>query len=429
MIRKFIYNLGQKIRNPALKKNYNFLKESEKWSLEKLEEYQLKKLKELLKIAYHNSDFYRQKFDEQQLDINDVKRLEDLKSFPIINKKDLITFTSQIHTNLNFKKTFLATTSGTSGESLKFVREENADSFNRAAIQRGYSWYKVYPWERNGYFWGFSFSFINQQKNKVLDFLQNRFRIFSYEEKSLKKFIKKSEKAKYIHGYSSMIYQTAVLINKLGLPKPLHLKMIKGTSEKIFESYKPAIKKAFGLDIISEYGATETGIIAYECKEGNLHLHMEGVLVEEVDDEIIITNLQMQSFPIIRYRLGDYIALAPRDKKCTCGMNHLILEEVTGRIGENVYGFYKIYPSLYFYYIFKNLSKRDHLNLNYQVIQNKKGVLEFRIEQEINEIELSLLKHEIEVYFKQDVLIKIFTNVKLLSVKGKFKSFVSNIEL
>ncbi|WP_373940755.1 hypothetical protein OEG92_12070 [Polaribacter sejongensis] len=205
--------------------------------------------------------------------------------------------------------------------------------------------------------------------------------------------------------------------------------MIKGTSEKIFESYHSEIKKAFGLDIISEYGATESGIIAYECIEGNMHLNMEGVLVEEVDGEIIITNLQLQSFPIIRYQLGDYISLAPRDKKCACGMNHLILEEVTGRIGENVYGIHNTYPSLYFYYIFKNLSKREHLNLNYQVIQDKKGVLEFRLEQEINDIEMTLLRDEIKVYFKQDILISIFTNVKLLAVNGKFKSFISNVKL
>ena len=427
MIRKFIYNLGEKIRNPSLKKKYNFLKESEKWSLEKLEGYQLKKLKELLKIAYDNSEFYKQKFDAEQLDINEVKTLEDLKFFPIISKKDLITYTSQIHTNLNFKKTFLASTSGTSGESLKFVREENADSFNRATIQRGYSWYNIHPWDRNGYFWGFSFSFISQQKNKILDFFQNRYRIFSYEETALKEFIKKSHKAKYIHGYSSMIYQTALLINKLNLPKPLHLKMIKGTSEKIFESYHSEIKKAFGLDIISEYGATESGIIAYECIEGNMHLNMEGVLVEEVDGEIIITNLQLQSFPIIRYQLGDYISLAPRDKKCACGMNHLILEEVTGRIGENVYGMHNTYPSLYFYYIFKNLSKREHLNLNYQVIQNEKGKLIFLLQDKIDNIQKIKLVNEIEKYFKKDVNFEIIQEINFSSSKGKLKNFISKI--
>ena len=427
MIRKFIYNLGQKIRNPSLNAQYHFLKETENWSLEKLEEYQLNKLKELLKIAYNHSEYYRNKFDELKLDINKVNSFEDFKSFPIISKKELIKFAPKLHTNLTFKKKFIATTSGTSGESLNFYREEHADSFNRAAIQRGYSWYNINPWDRNGYFWGFNFSFINKQKNIILDFLQNRFRMFSYEEKSLKKFIKKSQKAIFIHGYSSMIYQTAVLINKLDLPKPKNLKVVKGTSEKIFDSYKPEIKEAFGIDVISEYGATESGIIAYECKNGSMHINMEGVFVEEIDNEIVITNLQMHSFPIIRYKLGDYITLAPKNKTCPCGKNHLIIEEVTGRIGENIYGRDNTYPSLYFYYIFKNLSKNEKVHLNYQVIQNQKGSLIFKIDKKINPSEERKLISEIEKYFKKDINFEIQQQVEFTSSKGKLKNFISNI--
>ena len=427
MIRKIIYTLGQKLRNPSLKIKYLFLKESEKWSLDELEQYQLQKLKDLLKIAYNHSKFYKRKFDELNFDVQKVKSLDDIKLFPIITKKDLIEFAPEIHTNLTFKKKFLATTSGTSGESLKFFREEEVDSFNRAAIQRGYSWYDIKPWDRNGYFWGFSFSFISKQKNKILDFLQNRFRIFSYNEKSLKSFIRKTQKAKYIHGYSSMIYQTAVLINKLKVPKPLHIKMIKGTSEKIFESYQSAIKAAFGVKIISEYGATESGIIAFECKQGNMHLNMEGVLVEEIDNEILVTNLQLHSFPIIRYKLGDYISLAPREKKCSCGKNHLILEEVTGRIGENIYGFKNTYPSLYFYYIFKNLSKKANIFLNYQVIQIEKGKLNFLLDSKINiDVERKLIT-EIEKYFKKDINFEIKQQTDFIFTKGKLKNFISKI--
>ena len=427
MIRKIIYTLGERLRNPSLKIKYGFLKESEKWSLEALESYQLKKFKELIEVAYNNSEFYKKKFDDLNIDIRKVNSLDDIHLFPIITKKELIQFAPQIHTHLTFKKKFLATTSGTSGESLNFCREEEADSFNRAAIQRGYSWYNINPWDRNGYFWGFNFSFVNKQKNKILDVLQNRFRIFSYKEKALKSFIRKSQKAKYIHGYSSMIYQTATLINKLKLPKPLHIKMIKGTSEKIFEHYQSAIKEAFGVKIISEYGATESGIIAFECEEGNMHLNMEGVLVEEIDHEILVTNLQLHSFPIIRYKLGDYISLAPREKKCLCGKNHLILKEVTGRIGATVYGFKNTYPSLYFYYIFKNLSKQESVFLNYQVVQSKIGILTFLLDSKLtSEIERKLIA-EIEKYFKKDIDFEIKQQANFIYTKGKLKNFISKI--
>ena len=100
------------------------------------------------------------------------------------------------------------------------------------------------------------------------------------------------------------------------MSKPAHIKMIKGTSEKYSINYQEEVKKAFGTKIVSEYGATESGVIAFECPEGNMHINMEGVLVEEIENEIVVTNLQMTSFPLIRYKLGDYIQLAPESKQC-----------------------------------------------------------------------------------------------------------------
>lgn len=425
MIYKFIYFLGQTFRNPSLRKNYQFLKTTENWSLEQLEEYQLKKIREIIKLAIENSTFYRDKY--AKVNTQEIKSLDDLKLIPVLTKEELIENVNEIHTNLKFRKQFLATTSGTSGQSLKFYRNEEADSFNRASIQRGYSWHNVNPWDRNGYFWGFNFSFISKIKNKLLDKLQNRFRIFSFEDESLKSFIKKTKNATYIQGYSSMIYQTAVLINKLNLEKPKNLKLVKGTSEKIFDSYQKEIKKAFGLKMVSEYGATEAGIIGFECNKGNIHINMEGVYVEEVNNEILVTNLQLKSFPIIRYKLGDYISLAPRNEKCTCGKKHLIIKEITGRVGENIYGKENMYPSLYLYYIFKNISKKENINLNYQVLQEEKGKLVFLIQNQIEaELQQKLCK-EIKRHFKDDIEFEIKTDTELKKSNGKLKNFISII--
>lgn len=427
MFYKYLFKIGQELRNPSLKKWLLFLKKSDTWSLDELERYQLNRLKELLFFANEHSVFYRNKFKNNNLLVDDIKNISDIEKLPIINKRDLLDYNSEIQSSYSFKKVMRATTSGSSGESLVFNREESADSFNRASIFRGYSWYDIQPWDKNGYFWGFNFSFLQKLKTNFLDFLQHRFRVFSYEDKAFKAFVNKLDKASYLHGYSSMIFQTAKLINERNLQKPTKLKMVKGTSEKIFETYHDEVKKAFGLRIISEYGATESGIIAFECPEGNMHINMEGVLVEEYQDEILVTNLQMKSFPIIRYKLGDYIRLASRNFKCSCGRSHRVLEEVTGRVGSNIYGETKIYPSLYFYYIFKNLVKNNGLKLNYQVIQDKKGYLLFLIEQNMNLDEEFLLKQEVEKYFNEDIIFDLKTNASLKSSKGKFKSFISNI--
>jgi phenylacetate-CoA ligase len=422
MLFKTIYLIGEKLRNPSLRRIYTFLKQSENWELDTLESYQLQKLKSLLIFANEYSPYYREAF--KGIAINKIESLSDLKNIPILEKPELYKNIDRIQSKFTFKKLKKASTSGTSGASIQFYRDEYADSFNRASILRGYSWFDVSIWEKNGYFWGFNFSFLSKLKTAFFDFLQHRFRLFSFEEKTRKAFVKQLKNTKYLHGYSSMIYETAKYINKEKLPKPSQLRMIKGTSENILKIHQKEIKQAFGLKMISEYGATEAGIIAFECKKGSMHLNMESCIVEEIDHEIIVTNLQMKSFPIIRYKLGDYIQLS--SETCTCGLKHKILEEVTGRVGSIVRGKQNSYPSLTFYYIFKNLESLG-ISLSYQIIQNKKGEIHVYIEQHLSDLENKMLQKEMTTYFDNDLDYKLIQDFKIKIKNKKQESFISNL--
>ena len=426
MIHKWIYILGRNFRNPSSKSIHQFLNKSQNYSLDELKSFQLEKFKTLIDFSYKHSEYYHEIFNQNKINPTDIKSLSDLKKLPIITKEELIKYNSKIHTDFKFKKTVHAKTSGTSGKPIIFNRNEYSDSFNRTVINHNYNIYGVNPWDRNGYFWGFNNSFRQKLKTNFLDALQNRFRVFSYSKNHLLSFINKLKIAKYLHGYSSSIYEVAKIINEGSPKKSYKLKFIKGTSEKIFDYYQPEIQKAFGTKMISEYGATEAGIIAFECPEGNMHINMEGVIVEEVDNEIIVTNLHMLSFPIIRYKLGDYIKLADPNTSCPCGKKHVILKDVLGRIGETVYGIKDNYPSLYFYYIFKNLVERHQINLEYQVLQERKGHLIFNISK-LSSDEENLLVSEIKAYFKDDMQFTINSEIQFINTKGKKKSFISTV--
>lgn len=430
MINKIIYILGVKIRNPNLLSQYNFLKKSEKWTLRQLEDYQLKQLKIFIEFVYNNSSYYHDLFDSVKFNPAKLSTLSDLQRIPTIDKNKLIKENASIHTNFPFKKTFFSETSGSSGQVLKFYKDEYWDSFNRATIMRGYSWYNVKPWERNGYFWGYNISPQKVWRIKLLDFLQNRFRVFTYNEKDIIFFAKKLQKATYVEGYSSMIYEVAKIINNSTSFSDIHfdLKMVKGTSEKIFESYQPEVRRAFGQKLISEYGAAESGIIAFECPEGNMHINMEGVIVEEIDNEILVTNLLSKSFPIIRYKLGDYIKIKSKDFRCPCGMEHPVIESVLGRVGKLIYGKFGSYPSLTFYYVFKNIALNNKIELNYQAIQEKKGELLINIEQTIDLYIQNLIKEEMTKYFKSDIDYRICDNQILHQKNGKLLDFISRID-
>ena len=73
--------------------------------------------------------------------------------------------------------------------------------------------------------------------------------------------------------------------------------------------------------------------------------------MEQIDKEIIVTNLVSKSFPIIRYRLGDNIEMSD-EIDCPCGIQTPIIKSINGRAGSFIYGKKNNYPSLTLYYYF-----------------------------------------------------------------------------
>lgn len=428
MLAKLIYRKGIRLRNPKIDTCWDWLCQSQFWTRSELESEQLRRLRKLMIAAYENAPYYREKMQSAGLRPENVASLDDLTRIPPTSKDDLLRCRGGIQWRVPGEKHFYSETSGSTGKPLVFYRNQDWDAWHRASAYRGYGWYGVKPWQRNGYLWGYNFSWKRALKTRVLDLLQNRFRLFSYKDEEIDAFISKLRSASYLSGYSSMIYEVAkrVNANRQALSFP-HLKMIKGTSEKIFDKYRDEVKAAFGIPIISEYGAAEAGIIAFECPSGAMHVNMETVIVEEINNEVLVTNLVSTSFPIIRYKLGDYIRL-DKTSRCACGMEHPIVLEVLGRVGKVIHGKTSQYPSLTLYYVFKNLAMEHGLILNYQATQSHKGALVLRIEGRLEESHRIALSKEIDKYFARDLDVQIKDEEELHTRKGKKADFVSEID-
>ncbi|MBN3583018.1 phenylacetate--CoA ligase family protein [Algoriphagus aestuarii] len=426
---KLLFLRGAKKRNPLIFKHFEDLKRSEGFSREELLQLNEERLKALCIFSFKNSPFYRRRFLEAGFDPEQQWSMDSFRKIPVTTKLELISENEDIHTPSHFfKKRFFVETSGTSGQILTFHRDESWDSFNRASIWRGYSWFGANPWDKKLYFWGYNTAKLKQAKLRIMDFLVNRFRLFDYDPDKLEKLIPKLSKVKVIEGYSSMIYELANLLEKKQVDFS-ELCMVKGTSEKIFPHYQDVAKKVFGKNIISEYGSTESGIIAFECPSGSMHINLEGVYVEKdpEDGGIIVTNLQSFSFPSIRYRLGDQIELADPDFECPCGMKHPVLLEVTGRIGKNIQGLSRNYPSLTLYYIFKNIYFNHERKIDFQAHQFEKGKLQIWVKEPVSDELKSLIFNESDNYFT-DLELELLENHDFRQQAGKLRDFVSHIE-
>jgi len=426
-VAKIIYVIGAKIRNPSLFKAYRELKKTESYNISELEKVQIDKLRELLIFASKYSPFYRNLFESNKINIESIKTLDEIKCIPVLEKRDLLENLEMISSQYEFKRVFPAETSGTSGDALEFNRNEEWDSSNRAALMRYYDWYDVKPWEYNGYLWGFNISGYEKFKVKVLDLLQNRIRLFSYDSSEIARFTRKLKKAKYINGYSSMIYEMARSIN---CAKDIlmfdSIKLVKATSETVLDVYRKEVQDAFSIKLTSEYGAAESGLIGFECPYGKMHVNMENVILEiNENNEAIITNLLSKSFPIIRYNLKDIIELE-ENTRCECGLEHAIIKNIIGRKGHTVYGKVKTYPALTFYYVFKNIALKNSVFLNYRANQYSKGFVVIEIEQDFSSKASELLENELRKYFSADIDFDIKWNASFYIEKTKKEQYFNS---
>ena len=101
------------------------------------------------------------------------------------------------------------------------------------------------------------------------------------------------------------------------------------------------LEEDWGGELCSTYGLTEAGLAYHECSmHQGLHSHPDLVVTEVVDDagrpvpdgemgELVITTLQVEGMPLIRYRTGDVTFRVPGD--CPCGRGGPRIGPILGR--------------------------------------------------------------------------------------------------
>jgi phenylacetate-CoA ligase len=98
--------------------------------------------------------------------------------------------------------------------------------------------------------------------------------------------------------------------------------------EPMTDQRRARISELWGVPVVEEYGSTETGSLAGECRDGVLHFwadraipevfHPEtGQVTAEGSGQLVVTPLFRAAMPLLRYNLEDDVELSYAD--CTCG--------------------------------------------------------------------------------------------------------------
>lgn len=121
--------------------------------------------------------------------------------------------------------------------------------------------------------------------------------------------------AEYVVGYSTALDRFArANIGRAGLIAGLGLKAVVATAEAFPRSdSREVIAACFGCPVVMEYGAVETGPIAYERSAGagydvfwrHHRLELAGEPGPDGSRELVVTSLFPRAMPLLRYAIGD----------------------------------------------------------------------------------------------------------------------------
>jgi len=349
---KYVYGtLPPRIRyGRVFWETYNFLQESQWWSKEKLEEYQMQQLSKLLRHAYENVPYYRKIFDERGLKPKDIQSIDTFRQLPLLSKSDIMNreedFISLAHKN----RLEPAHTGGTTGSPLHFWYEKGVTrAKERAFFERMWRWHGYNSWKdrsviiTGAYKLGERIKYNPAEKSLLL---VNP----SFTFQKVKRYIAIIEKfqPKAIRGYPSLLWALAHFINQYEMRvKVPSLKVVFCNSEKIYDFQRKEISTAFGCKVVDHYGHNEMLALLQKCElNKEYHVIMEYGIVEilrpdgspvhdsQTYGEIVATGFNNFAFPLIRYKTGDWVILAEDQTPCECGRAYPRIKEVIGRSGD-----------------------------------------------------------------------------------------------
>lgn len=389
----------------------------ERYSREKLETLQTKRLQESVKRVYNLVPFYQEKFEASGIHPKDIQDIKDIAKLPFTKKQDLRdNYPFGLFAVSQDEVVRIHSSSGTTGKpTVVGYTKEDMEVWN-TVMARVYSMSGVNARDcvHNAYGYGLftgGLGLHNGAETVGATVVPSSGGFTSRQLLLMKDF-----QASVLASTPSFALHLAEVAKKEGydLHKDFNVKCGIFGAEPTSEGLKEEVAKVWGIKYYEIYGLSEIigPGVANSCAHSNeLHIFEDHFYPEIINPEtgevlpygqkgeLVITSLTKQALPIIRYRTGDITVL--NDAPCKCGRTHVRMKSVMGRADDMlIVNGVNVFPSQ----VEHVLSTIEGLSLNYQIIADKKGFLDsLEIMVEVNDelmmdsiSELEALKKKIQ---------------------------------
>ncbi|NOQ28060.1 MAG: AMP-binding protein [Bacteroidales bacterium] len=323
-------------------------------STKEINTYQEEKLSELLQYVNKNSKFYSDLFKENNININDIKTIDDLQNLPFTTKDDLYEQNDDFICVDRRKIVDYITTSGTLGDPVTFAMTD-AD-LERLAYNECISFkcsdgnsddiYQLMVTLDRRFMAGLAY-FLGIKKmgagmvrvgNGMIELQWDTIRRIKPNALiAVPSFILKLIEYAEANGID---YKNSSIKKAVCIGESLR------NSDFTLNTLGQRIKDKWDIKLYSTYASTEMGAAFAECGHGiGGHHRPELLIVEFVDEynnpvaegepgELVITTLGVEGMPLIRFKTGDVVE--HHTELCKCGRSSMRLGPVIGRKNEMI---------------------------------------------------------------------------------------------
>ena len=309
-----------------------------------VEAYQLQALKRTVAYAKEHSDYYREAY--HLTDPDSLTDLSDISKLPFTSETDLAgnEWRFQCIPASGVQRIVSVPTTGTHGHMKRLAFTEQDIQRAIDFIYRGYLTMNCYPGEKMIVMMsGTTPGSIGDMVMRAMAPLQMDIMVYGTVIDIADAYEKIMEfKPGVIEGIPWHTAAIARYGEKYGNPEKEFIRSVNLSADLVPDSIIDRLKRKWNCTVHRHYGMTEMCIFGgVECTENNgYHMRSCDLLFEipEPDKngfgEVVITTLDREAMPLIRYRTGDIGRLIT--SPCPCGSELTRIEKLCGRAGDIV---------------------------------------------------------------------------------------------
>lgn len=425
-----------------IRRRAEILRKQEHWSVEKQNQHQLGKLRQLVAHSISTIPFYKKRFRTSGLTPEDIRSFSDYRRLPILEKEDLRgNETKFISSKFERSRLYENRTSGSTGTPIRTFesRQSFSDAYAHVIRLRQWAGLRDCLFPRRAQFTGrpvvmgdhpSTFWRYNFPGNALV------FSAYHLSPETIGSYVKalKSYSPDLIDGFPSSFVALCRMasIDGLHLPPP---KAIITTSETLLGSDRAEIETGFSCNVFDQYASSEPTCFWSTCEMGKFHIHTDYGISEIIAKdgesaapgevgEVVTTSLLNPVMPLLRYRLGDLGRLS-NEEFCECGRTLPIAEEIVGRKDDTIYT-----PQRGFQQRLDMIYKGVDGIIESQLIQTSLTSFEIKVVTDNNFTprESERLEKNLRERVGEGVTIKITYPARIKRVNGKFRAIVSKVK-